>query len=110
VITALMRQIVTPPIINANITETLINFQEIIVELTNKLSIGLYLQCALCLEEIPDGVSPEEFAEQSVGWTELGLQVWCSRHKCNIVHIDFEGQTHPADTSRKFRRSDIKAV
>ena len=79
------------------------------MELTNKLSICSYIHCAMCLEEIPDGVSPEEFADLSVGWTDLGFQAWCNRHECNILHVDFEGQKHPADTSRKFRRSDIKA-
>jgi hypothetical protein len=36
-----------------------------------------------------------------VGWTQLGLQVWCIRHDCNIMHIDFEGVKHRANTTRR---------
>ena len=71
------------------------------MELSNELSIGLYLHCKMCFDgELPQNIE--------VGWTEQGLQVWCKNHECNIVHIDFEGQQHPADTTRKF--SQLKAV
>jgi hypothetical protein len=68
--------------------------------ITNKLSIHAYLHCGLCLREIPDGVSPQQFSRIDVGWTEHGLQIWCRRHNVNVCHIDFEGATHPADLSR----------
>lgn len=33
-----------------------------------------------------------------VSFTDVGLQVWCLRHNCNVIHIDFEGRKHPAST------------
>jgi len=53
-----------------------------------------YLHCRQCLEEAHGGDQRLE-----VGWTLLGLQVWCARHDMNIVHIDFEGQQHPANAT-----------
>jgi len=35
-----------------------------------------------------------------VGWTKEGIQDWCKRHDCNMIHIDFEGKQHPADLTR----------
>jgi len=67
----------------------------------NANEIAAYLHCALCLDERPADISPRDFAALEVGWTPRGLQIWCRRHDCNIAHIDFEGQTHPANTSRK---------
>lgn len=66
----------------------------------NRLAIRMYLHCVICLEEIPDGMSPQEWTSLEVGWTKEGLQVWCKRHECNVVHIDFEGHQHPADDTR----------
>ena len=66
-------------------------------EISNGLAIEQYLHCGKCLDEIPDGLSPQEWASLEVGWTVLGLQVWCNRHNCNVVNIDFEGHEHPAD-------------
>lgn len=54
--------------------------------------IGAYLHCAKCLEELPEDQSPAEFARLSVGWTRLGLQVWCHRHDLNVINLDFKGQ------------------
>ena len=65
----------------------------------NKNSIRTYIHCKQCLEEVPIGASPKEYSKTQTGWTELGLQVWCNRHEINIVHIDFEGTQHPADTT-----------
>lgn len=61
-----------------------------------------YLHCGQCLNEFKEGAestighSPQSYASYEFGWTEAGLQVWCKRHDCNVVHIDFEGQQHPA--------------
>jgi hypothetical protein len=54
--------------------------------------IKVFFHCKKCLEEIPDGVSPREWVRMEVGYTELGLQVWCTRHEENVIHIDFLGQ------------------
>ncbi len=67
-------------------------------ELSNRNCINLYLHCGKCLGEVPEGTSPREYQKIQAGWTDQGLQVWCVRHDCNIIHIDFEGQTHPANT------------
>lgn len=58
-----------------------------------------YMHCGMCLKEIPDGISPADWADLEFGFSEKGLQIWCRRHDCNLVHIDFEGAQHPADTN-----------
>jgi hypothetical protein len=76
------------------------------VEIENTDAGQSYMHCTLCLEEFkaghPDtiGVSPKEYSRQQAAWTRCGLQVWCTRHDVNIVHVDFEGQRHPANTTR----------
>ncbi len=60
--------------------------------------IRMYLHCAECLDELPVGESPKSWARLNVGWTVLGIQVWCVRHEKNVLHVDFEGQKHPANT------------
>ena len=54
--------------------------------------IQLYFHCQQCLDEKPDAVSPQEYCRLQVGWTKKGVQVWCVRHDCNVVHLDFLGQ------------------
>ena len=58
--------------------------------------IKAFMHCARCLDELPEGQSPREWGQLEVGWTSIGLQVWCKRHECNVVHMDFEGHKHPA--------------
>lgn len=58
----------------------------------NTLEIGSYIHCGMCLSELPKGVSPQEYQKIQAGWTNLGLQIWCIRHDCNIIHIDFGGK------------------
>lgn len=67
----------------------------------NSIGIKSYLHCGHCLLTLPKGKTPREWAELEVGYTELGLQVWCKRHESNVVHIDFEGRTHRANTTSK---------
>ena len=61
------------------------------------LSIQLYMHCGRCIDERPAGQSARDWAQLEVGWTRLGLQVWCKRHEINVMHVDFEGQVHPAN-------------
>ncbi len=68
---------------------------------TNENQISAYMHCSECLKSKPDDQSPADWARLEVGWTPIGLQVWCKRHEMNVIHVDFEGQCHPADTSRK---------
>jgi hypothetical protein len=71
----------------------------------NENMIKMYLHCALCLQEIPEGVSPKEWSKVQAGWTVRGIQVWCNRHNVNVLHMDFEGMKHPANTNRKAAKS-----
>lgn len=70
--------------------------------------IEMYLHCGKCIKEIPNGVTPREYTNYEVGWTKQGLQVWCKRHECNVVHIHFEGQKHPANTRIKADKEEKK--
>jgi hypothetical protein len=51
----------------------------------------------LCVNEKPDHVSLQEYGQLEVGWSVLGIQVWCKRHDVNVLHMDFEGNKHPAN-------------
>lgn len=55
-------------------------------------TIRTFFHCALCIAQKPAGFAPRDWAELEVGFTREGLQVWCRRHECNVIHIDFEGQ------------------
>lgn len=70
-------------------------------EISTELQIQLYMHCGECLYEKPKGISAREFAQLELGWTEIGLQVWCKRHEINVMHVDFQGQKHPANLSIK---------
>lgn len=69
------------------------------IQSTNEIKI--FFHCQLCVKEKPHDVSPKEYARLEAGFTKLGFQVWCIRHNCNVLHVDFEGQQHPANTSRR---------
>lgn len=58
--------------------------------------IVTFLHCAMCLEEVPEGMSASEYAQTEVGFTIEGIQIWCLRHNANVVHLDFEGRLVPA--------------
>lgn len=69
--------------------------------ISNRHKIVQYLHCGLCIHEaVEQKISPRDYQQVEVGWTEKGLQVWCKRHDCNVVHVDFEGEVHPANTTR----------
>lgn len=58
-----------------------------------------FLHCGHCLKGLPPGKSPREWASVEVGFTILGIQVWCKRCERNILHMDFQGKKFPANTS-----------
>jgi hypothetical protein len=62
--------------------------------------IAMFFHCAKCLEELPKDISPRDWADNEAGWTKQGFQVWCKRHEANVIHMDFEGTKHPANTQR----------
>jgi hypothetical protein len=53
--------------------------------------IKMYVHCKQCMPDFHN-------RKYAVGWTKVGLQVWCETHNLNMLHIDFEGQKHPAIT------------
>lgn len=65
----------------------------------NTNEITAYMHCAQCIKE---GLAQSIEA----GWTSLGFQVWCRTHDCNIVHVDFEGERHPANLTRKMTEAE----
>ena len=54
--------------------------------------IHTYMHCVKCLDELPAGESPKEYQWLEIGWTERGLQIWCSRHNENVLHLDLDSQ------------------
>jgi hypothetical protein len=64
----------------------------------NTREIKVYFHCFRCAAEKPPDVSPREWMRLEAGWTPKGFQVWCIRHECNVIHMDFEGAKHPANT------------
>ncbi len=71
--------------------------------ISNQNKIELYLHCGLCFDEKPADISPKDYQKIQAGWTKQGIQIWCTRHNVNIIHIDFEGHKHPANTSREVK-------
>jgi hypothetical protein len=57
--------------------------------------------CSRCADDVTEGragdVSMADYMMLDVGFSEIGLQVWCRRHDANVVHIDFEGRQPPTD-------------
>ena len=68
--------------------------------ITNAKAILLFIHCKTCLMSLPAGQSPATFQDLEVGWTDVGLQVWCRRHDTNVLHVDFGGARHHANTTR----------
>jgi hypothetical protein len=56
----------------------------------SKLQIDMYLKCKKCFEELPVGTSMQEFATTQAGFTTTGIQVWCTRHNCEVVHLPYK--------------------
>jgi hypothetical protein len=71
----------------------------------NTREIQAFIHCELCVLEIAAGLagtnSPKAYAQFELGWTPQGFQVWCVRHDCNVLHVDFEGCKHPANRTRR---------
>lgn len=67
-------------------------------EIPGTNEIKMFFHCRKCMPQRPPDVSPRDWVCIESGFTLLGVQVWCKRCEANIVHIDFEGYTHPANT------------
>lgn len=74
-------------------------------EITNDNAIGQFFHCGRCLPLKPRDKSPRDWAALEVGFTPIGLQVWCKRCDANVCHIDFQGQKHPANLTCKLAPS-----
>ena len=76
-------------------------------EIENTDEIEMFIHCTKCVreykadDEINSKLTPKDYADTQAGWTIRGIQIWCNRHDCNILHIDFEGTKHPANTTAK---------
>jgi hypothetical protein len=70
----------------------------------NTREIVTFFGCARCVFEKPSEVAPRDWMRFEVGWTPRGLQVWCVRHDINVIHMDFEGHKHPANTTTWAKR------
>lgn len=66
----------------------------------NTNEIVAFFHCAQCMPLKPDDQSPRQWAQIEAGFSPLGVQIWCKRCEVNIAHIDFQGCTHPANTTR----------
>ena len=57
--------------------------------------------CQSCLQEYQNICEPpfalRDFVEIDVGFTEIGIQIWCKKHNKNICHIDFDGHKLKSD-------------
>ena len=57
--------------------------------------------CSKCETEFllgsTDSRSLQDYSRLDIGFTSIGVQVWCRRHDANVVHIDFAGQKPTAD-------------
>ena len=69
--------------------------------ITSDNDIHMYYHCGKCMNDRPSNTSPSEWSSLEVGSTKLGIQVWCKRHQANILHVDFQGQKHPANLACK---------
>ena len=73
-----------------------------------KYCIKRQIVCNKCIEELTNQKSTDinlkNFAQFEVGFTSIGIQVWCIRHDINVCHIDFNGNQLSAD----FRCIELK--
>lgn len=65
-------------------------------EISTENEITTFFHCGKCIDEKPDNISPRDWGYLEVGFTDLGIQLWCRRHEMNVMHIDFQGAKHPA--------------
>jgi hypothetical protein len=72
------------------------------IPITNEMTT--FLHCKRCMDELMNNdaieLSPRDYAQLEIGMTKWGFQVWCKRHECNVMHVDYEGAVHPANLDR----------
>ena len=66
-----------------------------------KYSIVSNIVCNKCVEELSTLSSTDtnlkNYVKFEVGFTSLGIQIWCIRHNINVCHIDFDNNQLSAD-------------
>lgn len=65
-------------------------------------SITQSVHCSKCVKELAEQkipLSPQQYAKVEFGFTKWGVQLWCSRHNRNIIHVDFGDQKLYANMS-----------
>lgn len=72
----------------------------------NTNEIGAFCHCVNCLLDRPDDISPADWGRLEVGFTLIGLQLWCRRCDKNVLSIDFEGVRHPASITATFDKEE----
>lgn len=83
---------------------------------THQLNIVAYVNCSRCIAEwkedpnLNKAMALRNYARFSCGATARGFQVWCNRHECNVIHINFQGMQHPADISRSLTTEEQKSI
>ena len=77
--------------------------------------ITTFMHCSLCIaeihqkmEETGEAQSPRLYARNEIGFTKLGIQIWCVRHEVNVVHIDFQGIQHPANMLTEAQEAQLE--
>jgi len=45
-----------------------------------------YIHCRICWGDRPEGETPANWQDVSVGFTEKGIQVWCNRCDEEVIH------------------------
>jgi len=75
--------------------------------ISNDHNIEQVLHCGACVREsLSVGKDPSDYVTLEVGLTSIGVQVWCRRHRINVVHIDFGGAKPRANPNARVRVFD----
>ena len=67
----------------------------------NMNEITTYFHCQKCVD---GGMNPQSFREStnvSVGFSEIGIQVWCERHQEEVLHLNFHKSIKNGNYSTK---------
>ncbi len=55
-------------------------------------------KCSMLLQsEKYKGSSLRDISKLEVGFTDIGIQIWCPVHQVNVCHIDFGGNRLQSD-------------
>lgn len=67
------------------------------------LAIELPFLCPQCLEEFGRGKTLSE-GRLTVGWTAIGMQVWCQIHNRNVIHMIIDRNSIEFSKSKERKR------